>query len=461
MVDTALKRLPVVTLSNFKAMKPSAKTNHLLVFGRYPRPGKTKTRLIPALGPAGAADLQRRLAEETVAAAKNCARRIGGQLAFYHDGGSRGQMERWLGKDDIAYDPQPAGDLGLRMYRAFETAFDRGGRRVVLVGTDVPKINGKTIQQAFDQLRQDDLVLGPSTDGGYWLVGMTRPVNIFSDIRWSTPTVLDETLVLARRMGLAAGLLEPLRDLDEPADLDTFGYQANPYLSVIVPTLNEEDCIAATLAAAAAPDAERIVSDGGSTDRTLERCRGHGVRIVTGAPGRAVQQNRGAAAARGEVLLFLHADTLLPGDYVAHIFEALMDRRVVLGAFRFQADAATPAMRWVAFWTNLRALRLNLPYGDQGLFLARSNFNAAGGFANVPIAEDLYLVRRMGRRGRIALAPAAVVTSDRRWKKLGVLQTTLINMIIALGCLAGVDPHRLAPLYRSPILSYRWPHLRR
>jgi len=123
----------------------------------------------------------------------------------------------------------------------------------------------------------------------------------------------------------------------------------------------------------------------------------------------------------------------------------------VLGAFRFQTDVATPVMRWVAFWANLRASLGQLPYGDQGLFLSRRDFEAVGGFPDVPIAEDLYLVRRLARNGRIALAPVAAVTSGRRWRRRGPLRTTLINTVIAVGCLAGVAPGRLAPLYRLPV----------
>ena len=423
---------------------------HLILFGRYPRPGSTKTRMIPVLGPAGAAHLQRRLAERTVAAAKRCVRRTGARLVFHHEGGSKKQMIRWLGRPDIDLVDQAGGDLGHRMFVALQAAFGQGARHVVLVGTDVPEISSGVLEQAFRRLRRSDLVFGPSTDGGYWLVGMNRPENLFTDIPWSTPAVLKSTLALAKRKKMAVRLLEPLCDLDEPADLERIGHLAAPYLSVVIPTLNEERHISAALDSAASVDAEILVSDGGSTDRTVERARAHGARIVTGPRGRADQQNRGAAEARGEVLLFLHADTRLPDNYVAHIFETLMNRRVVLGAFRFQTDVATPAMRWIAFGTNLRAALLQLPYGDQGLFMARRAFEAGGGFPQAPIAEDLYLVRRMARGGRIVLAPAAVVTSGRRWRQLGPLRTTLINTIIALGCLAGIAPSRLAPLYRLP-----------
>lgn len=431
-------------------------TDHaqLIVFGRYPRVGAAKTRLIPALGPAGAAALQKRLTEKTVAAARKATERIGARMVFCHDGGDAHQMNRWLGERGVEYLPQASGDLGRRMFRAVTAAFGRGARRVVLVGTDIPGLTPGILALAFDRLDHHDLVLGPSTDGGYWLVGMSRPENLFEGIVWGGADVLEKTLSLARQREMTHSLLDPLTDLDTPGDLvRETGRKtpAPPYLSVVIPALNEERHIGRTLAAAASSDAEIIVSDGGSTDRTVQIARSLGARIVCGERGRAGQQNRGAAVARGQVLLFVHADTRLPRKYEDHVFETLMDRRTVLGAFRFETDIRGPAMKGIAFLTNLRAGWLNLPYGDQGLFLRKRDFDKAGGFPDVPIAEDLYLVRLLARKGRIALAPVAAVTSGRRWQRLGVLRTTIINTIIGAGCLAGVAPGRLAPLYRLPV----------
>jgi rSAM/selenodomain-associated transferase 2 len=347
--------------------------------------------------------------------------------------------------------PQATGDLGRRMHLAMQCAFDGGARRVVLVGTDIPGLTAAILEQAFAALDEKDLVIGPSIDGGYWLVGMTRPENIFDGITWSRPDVLENTLTLARRKGMTPGLLDPLNDLDTPGDLAREmgpGQSPQPWLSVVIPALNEARQIARTITAASIPEAQIIVSDGGSTDRTVAIARSLGARIVSGQPNRAAQQNRGAAAARGEVLLFLHADTRLPPEYGDHIFETLMDRRTVLGAFRFATDIHTPAMQAIAFLTNLRAGRLKLPYGDQGLFMRRADFYRFGGFPETPIAEDLYLVRKMARNGRIAMAPVAAVTSGRRWRRLGPLRTTLVNTLVAVGCLAGIPPERLSPLYR-------------
>ena len=428
-------------------------TDNLIVFGRYPTVGATKTRLIPALGPAGAAAAQKRLTEQTLAAARSLTATRGLRLTFCHEGGDHQRLAKWLDVNGLICVPQASGDLGHRMLRAMNAGFSQGAQRVVLVGTDIPELSADVMNQAFEQLRHHDLVIGPSTDGGYWLVGMNRPENIFDGIEWSTPSVLEQTLTRARQKGMAIGLLENLTDLDDPDDLarGVGAWLANhPYVSVIIPTLNEARQIEQTLAAAACEDAEIIVSDGHSSDRTVEIARARGARIVVGRRGRAGQQNRGAAAARGDVLLFLHADTRLPENYATHVFDILMDRRTALGAFRFNTDLDTPAMQWISFWTNLRAGWLQLPYGDQALFLYRDRFHAVGGFPEVPIAEDLYLVRRMHRRGRIALAPVCAVTSGRRWRRLGPLRTTLLNTIIALGCLAGVSPRRLAALYRPP-----------
>ena len=434
-------------------MSNPADSAHLIVFGRYPRVGKTKTRLIPALGPVGAAALQKRLAEKTVATARQTAIRIGARLLFCHDGGREQQLRQWLGGRPIHFRPQATGDLGRRMHLAMQCAFDGGARRVVLVGTDIPGLTAAILEQAFAALDEKDLVIGPSIDGGYWLVGMTRPENIFDGITWSRPDVLENTLTLARRKGMTPCLLDPLNDLDTPGDLAREmgpGQSPQPWLSVVIPALNEARQIARTITAASIPEAQIIVSDGGSTARTVAIARSLGARIVSGQPNRAAQQNRGAAAARGEVLLFLHADTRLPPEYGDHIFETLMDRRTVLGAFRFATDIHTPAMQAIAFLTNLRAGRLKLPYGDQGLFMRRADFYRFGGFPETPIAEDLYLVRKMARNGRIALAPVAAVTSGRRWRRLGPLRTTLVNTLIAVGCLAGIPPQWLSPLYRLP-----------
>lgn len=420
----------------------------LIVFGRYPVPGKTKTRLIPLLGPLGAADLQRELTEQVIS---ELVKSVIAPVDFVYTGGTIEQVGLWLANRKVSLHPQTEGDLGGRMQRALEAALDRGARQVVLVGTDVPDMSAGHIAQAFDALADADLVLGPSADGGYWLVGCRRPVAVFDEIDWGATQVLDQTLAAAKRLRLEVALLKPLSDVDTPADLVAWRPEHDwrkPYLSVIIPALNEVQRIGAAVEQVRQPGVEVIVADGGSSDGTRDAARQAGAVVVETPPGRAVQQNGAARLARGRALLFLHADTRLPADFGAALFDGLMDPTVALGAFQFRTDWRHGGMRLIERAAGLRSRWLKLPYGDQGLFMRRSTFWRAGAFPEVPIAEDLLLVRKMARLGRIGLAPSAAVTSGRRWKKAGIFRTTLINYIIAAGCLMGIDPGRLAHLYR-------------
>jgi len=343
--------------------------------------------------------------------------------------------------------------LGKRMEAAFRKAFLEGCSRAVLFGADIPGLSAGILKQAMELLEDRDIVLGPSTDGGYWLVGLKRHADIFGEISWGSGEVLAQTLDKAEAKGLSIALLDPLTDIDTLEDLQGllpgWGIERH-YLSVIIPTLNEAACIEETVTQALCPEAEVIVVDGGSADGTREAAVRAGARVLESGAGRGVQQNCGAEKARGRVLLFLHADTLLPEGYVRHVFETLLDRRAVLGAFRFKSDLEGAGAKVLDALVNFRSRCLRMPYGDQAFFMRRDVFQEAGGFAQVPIAEDYFFVRRARGQGcRIATAEVAVTTSGRRWKKKGFLRTTLINQIILAGIALRISPHALARIYQG------------
>lgn len=195
----------------------------LIIFTRFPAVGTTKTRLIPALGAAGAADLQRRLTERTVRWGRELATRRGTALEIWYTGGDSGQVGVWLGLD-LATIPQGEGDLGERMARAFAGAWSEGYARVVLVGADCPGLSVEVLQTAFSALTDHDLVLGPAVDGGYYLIGLARSApELFVDQPWGEDTLLAATLGVARRAGLTPQLLEELTDIDRPEDLQHLG----------------------------------------------------------------------------------------------------------------------------------------------------------------------------------------------------------------------------------------------
>jgi hypothetical protein len=359
-------------------------------------------------------------------------------------------MRHWLGSGPD-YSKQGEGDLGERIHAAFIEAFQKGDDRVVLIGTDVPRFTTDHLATAFDALEENDLVLGPTTDGGYWLIGLKRPVNLFQDVAWGSDRVFDQTTAQAKGKGLKSYFLEPVTDIDTVKDLKKWMPEydiSRPYVSVIIPVLNEGDRIEGTIQRVKDPDVEVIVVDGGSHDDTVSKARAAGARVESGHRGRARQQNRGAAIARGHVLQFLHADTRLPRDYVDHIFEALMDPGTVVGAFRFKTDLNSRMMKWIEYIVNLRSQYFKLPYGDQGLFIRKNVFESIGGFPDVPLAEDLFLVRRLSKRGRIRIAPAEAITSARRWQRVGLLRNSLLNIVVAMGCYLGIPPHVLLSLQR-------------
>lgn len=223
-----------------------------------------------------------------------------------------------------------------------------------------------------------------------------------------------------------------------------------PAISIVIPALNEARQLPAVLdRLRAANPVEVIVVDGGSSDGTAELAEAKGARVFRATPGRSHQLNCGAAAATGPLLLFLHADTRLPEEFDRTIRQTLAQPGVVAGAFRLAIDGPGRGLRWVEWGVNLRSRLLQMPYGDQAIFLSAEVFQSLGCFPDLPMMEDFELVRRLRKVGRVAIAPSAVVTSDRRWRTLGILRTTLANQAMIAGYLLGIDPHRLARWYRN------------
>jgi len=221
-------------------------------------------------------------------------------------------------------------------------------------------------------------------------------------------------------------------------------------LSIVIPTLNEAATICATLESIPkSTDLEVIVVDGGSQDATVELARSSGARVLASSRGRATQMNAGARAATGELLLFLHGDTQLPEGFEASIRQALAQHGTVAGAFRLRLDAPLRGLRLVERLANWRSEHLQLPYGDQGLFLKAELFRALGGFADISIMEDFELTQRLRHRGRVVTLPLAVVSSARRWQSLGIWKTTLINQAVIVAYCWGVEPSRIAGWYRG------------
>jgi len=428
----------------------------LILFTRYPVPGETKSRLIPILGPEGAADLQCLMTERTLHRARQIEKQRRVLIEVRYEGGNSRLIRRWLGRGLYCL-RQERGDLGERMARAFREAFAEGAERVVLVGTDCPGITANVFQKAFDALAENDVVFGPASDGGYYLIGMRRFVpRLFVDITWGSATVLKETMRVVDELNLPATLVDELDDIDRPEDLHVWEREnrrspivdTDPKISVIIPTFNEAPTVRSAIASArASSGVEVIVVDGGSSDETVELAKSKDVKVIESEKGRACQMNAGAAAATGDFLLFLHADTRLPAGFKDHVIQALAHPGAGAGAFELGIDAQRRGLRTVEHAVNWRSRHLELPYGDQAFFLKAELFHEMGGFPNIPIMEDFEFVRRLRLQGRVAIVPARVATSGRRWLDLGIIRTTLINQTVVVAYYLGISPVRIARWY--------------
>ena len=221
-------------------------------------------------------------------------------------------------------------------------------------------------------------------------------------------------------------------------------------LSIIIPALNEAAGIATTLAALQ-PYRERgvevIVVDGGSSDGTTERARPLADRVLNAPRGRAAQMNVGAAAAAGDVLLFLHADTTLPADADGLVLYGLADTGSVWGRFDVSIEGANPLLRMVAALMNWRSQITGIATGDQAMFVTRNGFAAAGGFPDIALMEDIALSKRLKRLSRPLCLAARAHTSGRRWIERGVLRTVLLMWRLRLAYWLGAEPATLARRY--------------
>ena len=201
-------------------------TDQLTIFPRYPEPGQTKTRLICALGEDGAAALQKTLTEKTVQKIDTLIKTSTIEPVIYFEGGELADMQNWLGPDRL-YKPQGNGDLGEKLKQAFDDAFTAGAQRVVTIGCDCLELSKEHIGRAFDALYLKDLVLGPATDGGYYLIGIKCPLDaLFESIPWGTDKVFETTVSLAQQLGLSIEILEELSDVDRPEDLKHINYHS-------------------------------------------------------------------------------------------------------------------------------------------------------------------------------------------------------------------------------------------
>ncbi len=440
---------------------------HVVVFAKPPIAGQAKTRLIPAVGPQGSVKLASAfLADAWEMLGRTGAARVVGTT-------KRSRKALGLTRNDALW-MQGDGDLGQRMERILRRSCGLGPWGII-IGADSPALTSDTVQRAMAALEHVDAVLVPSDDGGYALLGMrTVPAGILDGLPWSTDHTLNATVARFTERGLTVRLVGGTFDVDTPSDLvalrdwlaahpqdapntraamTELGLMSTVGLSVVIPTLNEAACIERCLSNVLSIHGvdEVIVSDGGSTDDTLDRVRAFpSVRIIETTAGRGPQLNAGASAALGKTLLFVHADCTLPPDAAACITGALSDPDVVGGAFKLWTipDAGARLSAWWIHIADVRSRYTHLPYGDQAQFCRRATFQAVGGFPDIPIMEDYALSQALWNHGRLVTVDRRVTASARRFEDRPFYYGALMNTFPLL-YRAGIPADRLASLYKD------------
>lgn len=459
--------------------------NALIIFTREPVPGKTKTRLMTSY----TAEQCARLHECFL---RDIEGRLGGvdaDVFVAYTGGEPvllGSIFRDAFSAGRAFEQQGSG-LGERMENAFRTVFDMNAYgRVILTGTDIPELRAETVNDAFGKLEGSDVVLGPTADGGYYLIGMKEVHHGAFDVKlYGTGTVYEETLSAIREGGLSVSEADIYHDIDEPYDvyclrnrlragLDYKGKVSsdeaehcreteaflndNARVSVIIPVFNEAAMVGKTLdqLLPACGGTEIIFVDGGSTDDTCgiieRRAEAAGadsrIRLIRSDKGRGIQMNEGAAQSSGDILFFLHCDSVLPDDYISEIRSCMDGYRY--GCFGVRFPSRNFFMLTNRLISNHRAAVRGLPFGDQGVFMDRELFLEQGGFPEIPVMEDYELSARMRRSGlKPVMTRSRIETSARRYGKgtASIVRTELKMWWIRQLYRAGVSPGRLAEKY--------------
>jgi uncharacterized protein len=433
----------------------------LIVYAKAPIAGKVKTRLIPKLGEAGATRLHQAFVEDTLAMADTLAEVF--DVELHTDVPT--DAWSWRGVRRV----QCEGDLGMKMYTTLCAALDAGRPFALIIGSDAPTLPAEFVKDLARSTA--DVVLGPARDGGFYAIGCrTTHPEMFAGVTWSTASTRAQTIESLKRCGLEVAEGCEWFDVDEPEDLDVLARSGakgrtlevltelavirnSPWLSIVIPTLNEAASIGRTLETVLAlgSDAQIIVADGQSNDETERIARQYPVTVVSSARGRGLQLKAGAERATGEVLWFLHADSIPPTDSHRRIREALQSPEIIGGNFDLLFDGdSSAARRLTRIYPHLR--KLGLCYGDSGIFVRREAYLAAGGFRAYPIFEDLDLIKRIRQQGRFLHLDSQIVTSSRRFEGRSFGLTFAKWTAMQIMYWAGVHPEVLGRWY-APIRS--------
>ena len=426
----------------------------LIVFTKEPLLGKVKTRLAKSIGDEEALSIYKLMLEQILGLHVNASKVV--FVETYSD-----EYQKHF--DKMPCFVQEGENIGQKMANAFGKVFDKGYEKALLVGGDIPLLDEQIINDAF---HFEQAVLNSSCDGGYYLIGFHKEsfsqkafeIDFSKDVFSQTLQALKPLHVKSSKELFDVDVLEDLRrynalNLQTNLALHVKSFLATlPLISVIIPVYFEKENLLKTIehlrVNARGNEYEILICD--TLERTtIDEIDIQDIRTCLSKAGRASQMNEAASRAKGEILLFLHADTLLPKDWDMHIKNLHVKSKNLAGAFRLGIKTQNFFIRCIEFLANLRVVFTNTPYGDQGQFFSSKLFYEIGGYEPIPLMEDVAIIKKIHQKKiKVTLLKEKVLTSERRWKSEGIFYTSFRNRVLSTLYFFGVPAHKLKKFYK-------------
>ena len=445
----------------------------IIFFTRSPIGGKTKTRMQPYLSSDECATLHKVMIKDIY---KECTGMSADIFVYYTPIEGLERLQKIIGIKHI-YKLQKGDNLGEKMYNAIAEVLDLGYESCILIGSDIAELRKEHINRAFDKLENADIVFGKTVDGGYYLVGMKKAVKeVFEVEKYGNSDVFANTLKKLSNLGLKIAYTKTLYDIDTKDDLALHRKRLRKYvakhsryykelqkrnlgkfaldklkISIIIPVYNEEKTVVNLQSKLTGlyGKCEIIFVDGGSTDATISLIDKK-YKLFKSEKGRADQMNKGALESSGDVLLFLHSDSILPKNPLRQIKKVM--RNYEAGCFGISFNTRSILMKICALMSNYRAGIGHIMFGDQGIFIDRATFFKLGMFPKLPIMEDYQLSLSLkSKKIKTAMTKSHITTSDRRFTGNSIDKLKLMLKMHRLRSMyrKGVDIEKIASLYKD------------